>query len=403
MTAVDGVDDIALVGGDGSPLLQGRSLIYRFAAAAPYWVGAMAQVPSIPAGRLRHAASAVVGHFADHGAPDERGLLTLGWHHEWRQLAQSYSGPGSPYWAVKGMLGIALPADHPAWAAPAEPLPVETRDELRVVRPAGWVVSGTRADGLVRVDNHGTDHGIAGDLVGDSPLYTRFGYSTATSPLLDDAAWTEPLEQSVALLDAAGNATHRAGMQLLGTRLEDGVAVAASTWAAHWLTPAPQQQRHGSGLAGEIDVAGELTAVSLVRGPWEVRLVRVDALKADVAALRIGGWPVAGEAPAISATDTSAAAAHTDRLTSRITAVAGTGTARCVVRRDASPLGAAAAVPVIEFPVEVGPWVAVLVELSGAASASDREVSVEISDRTVRVAWPDGHASVTDLGSPIGT
>ncbi len=35
-------DALALVGADGSPLLQGRSLTYRFAAAAPFWVGAMA-------------------------------------------------------------------------------------------------------------------------------------------------------------------------------------------------------------------------------------------------------------------------------------------------------------------------------------------------------------------------
>ncbi len=32
-------DAIALVGADGSPLIQGRSLIYRFAAAAPFWAG----------------------------------------------------------------------------------------------------------------------------------------------------------------------------------------------------------------------------------------------------------------------------------------------------------------------------------------------------------------------------
>lgn len=38
-------DAVALVGADGSPLVQGRSLIYRFAAAAPFWVGAMAEVP----------------------------------------------------------------------------------------------------------------------------------------------------------------------------------------------------------------------------------------------------------------------------------------------------------------------------------------------------------------------
>ena len=32
-------DALALVGSDGAPLLQGRSLTYRFAAAAPFWAG----------------------------------------------------------------------------------------------------------------------------------------------------------------------------------------------------------------------------------------------------------------------------------------------------------------------------------------------------------------------------
>ena len=210
-----------MIGADGSPLIQGRSLIYRFAAAAPFWVGAIAEVPSVSPGLLRHAANKVVAHFADEGVPTADGLLTMGWHHEWRTLAQSYSGPGSPYWAVKGLLGIALPADHPVWSAPAEPLPVESGDTLSIVAAAGWAVSGTAADGIVRIVNHGTDHAVPGSLVGDSPLYARLGYSTATSPLLDALAWEHPLEQSVALIDATGRPTHRAALELLDIRIQD--------------------------------------------------------------------------------------------------------------------------------------------------------------------------------------
>jgi hypothetical protein len=111
-------DASPLVGADGSPLIEGRSLIYRFAAAAPFWAGVLAEVPSVSAGTLRHAAEKIVRHFDDRGAIRD-GVLTMGWHDEWRPLAQSYSGPGSPYWASKGLLGLALPADHPVWAAPA--------------------------------------------------------------------------------------------------------------------------------------------------------------------------------------------------------------------------------------------------------------------------------------------
>ncbi|HWU28000.1 MAG TPA: DUF2264 domain-containing protein, partial [Microbacterium sp.] len=186
--ALDGYlqDAVHLVGADSGPLIEGRSLIYRFAAAAPFWVGAFAQVPSTDLGTLRRTAMGIIAHFDEHGAPDGDDLLTMGWHGEWRRLAQSYSGPGSPYWASKGMLGIALPADHPVWAAP-EPAPF--LDDLRVVAPAGWIVSGTASDGIVRVINHGTDHAQPGAVAGDSPLYARLGYSTAASPLLNGDAW----------------------------------------------------------------------------------------------------------------------------------------------------------------------------------------------------------------------
>ncbi|MDR3107160.1 MAG: DUF2264 domain-containing protein, partial [Bifidobacteriaceae bacterium] len=39
------LDAAHLVGADGGPLIQGRSLIYRSAAAAPFWAGALSQVP----------------------------------------------------------------------------------------------------------------------------------------------------------------------------------------------------------------------------------------------------------------------------------------------------------------------------------------------------------------------
>ena len=407
------VDAVALVGADGSPLLQGRSLIYRFAAAAPFWVGVLAEVPSLSPGALRHAANAVVGHFAANAVPDSAGLLTLGWHGPWRALAQSYSGPGSPYWAVKGLLGVMLPADHPVWAAESQPLPVQAGDTLRAVRAAGWIVSGTRDDGIVRVVNHGTDHAAAGSAVGDSPLYTRIGYSTATSPLLDAEAWENPVEQSVALVDALGRATHRAEMTLVDVRIDsvrDGgeadaaVGVAASVTNAHWVTPQPSAHRHGSGLDGTVVMAGTVGVHSLVRGPWEVRLVRVDSLapglSADALRLRIGGWPVSGQAPE-SRLDHLGAFVVADGLRSGIRPLLGSGVPSVATRPDSTPLGAVAVVPSIEFPVAVGGWTAVIVELSGAPRDDGHSTAVRVVDLgthwTADVDWPDGRRTSTRL------
>lgn len=394
------LDAAALVGGDGAPLFQGRSLIYRFAAAAPFWVGALAGVPSTSLGALRHAANRIVAHFADAGVPDSASdLLTMGWHGQWRGLAQAYSGPASPYWAAKGLLGIALPEDHPVWTAPAEPLPVESRDTLRLVRAPGWVVSGTQADGIVRVINHGTDHAVEGSLVGDSPLYARIGYSTATTPLLDGDGWRGPLEQSVAIVDESGHATHRAAMDLIEVRIDESsgasVGVAASTWSAHWITPDATQARHGSGISGDVTIAGRLTVHSFVRGPWELRTARVDELEPGVEArrltLRIGGWAVSGDD--LEAHEAGAAAsASTGRLRSVIHSVCGQAAASIVSRRRASPFGPVSAVPVLAYPVAVDTTVAALVELAGTdvATGPPGNGSVFLDSESAVVTWPDG-------------
>ncbi|WP_217180884.1 DUF2264 domain-containing protein [Streptomyces sp. AC495_CC817] len=385
-------DAVALVGADGSPLVQGRSLVYRFAAAAPYWAGALAGVPSVPLGQLRRAASGIVRHFADNGVPNADGLLDLGWHAEWRRLAQSYSGTGSPYWAAKGMLGIALPADHPVWAAPVEPLPAETADVRRVVPAAGWVISTTVDDGIARVVNHGTDHARPGAVVGDSPLYARLGYSTATSPLLNGDAWQEPLEQSVALLHADGRASHRAGMRLRAIRLDDGAAVAGSTATAHWIDPAAAQTRHGSGITGDVQTAGEVTTWSIVRGAWEVRVVRIDRIEPDAApvALRIGGWAIAADSVVHEARG-ERARASAGALHSTLVALTPGGAASVETRRDASPLGASAAVPVLTVDAVAGAPFACAVNLSRTAQAA--VPSVVVSDDAVAVTWPDDIAT----------
>lgn len=379
------IDAIHLVGADGSPLIEGRSLIYRFAAAAPFWAGVLAEVPSVSAGALRHAAEKIVRHFDERGAIRD-GVLTMGWHDEWRQLAQAYSGPGSPYWASKGLIGLALPADHPVWAAPAEPLPAERGDFVRAIAAPGWAVSA--GDGIVRIANHGTDHAHEGSLVADSPLYARIGYSTATSPLLDERGWREPLEQSIALVDASGLATHRAAMELRETRVIGDAVVGSSSWRAHTIDFDETQIRHGSGLAGAARVLGRVTAVTISRGTHEIRLARVDDADGDLR-IRWGGWAVAGSEIEAGGPGAVASAG----VSSRIRSLGRAAEARIERRDDASPLGPAAAVPVLEEPLGTG-WLAVELVLTSGAPA---DAALAIDGDTAVVTWPDGRTTHVPL------
>ncbi|MBT2513827.1 DUF2264 domain-containing protein [Arthrobacter sp. ISL-30] len=286
------LDDAAcLVGANGSPLIQGRSLIYRFAAAAPFWAGELAGNTRLSPGLSRRAASGMLRYFDRHGAVDSNGLLSIGWHGEFPGMKQSYSGAGSPYWASKGMMGLALPADHPVWTDVEQPLPVEKGDTQRLIGPPGWQVNGTVADGVVRIHNHGTDHARAGDSTTDSPLYARLGYSTHSFPDLEP----ESLDNACVLMDAQGSLTHRTGFEFLGQAAVGDILLGASVGQAKWIMPDPERgPDHGSGTSGTIAPGPRIGVASVSCAAVEIRIVILSGTAGcQPARLRIGGWPVA--------------------------------------------------------------------------------------------------------------
>ncbi|MFF9404878.1 DUF2264 domain-containing protein [Streptomyces anandii] len=169
-------DYARLFGGDGAPVHQGRSLTYRFAAAAPLWLGALTGRTPLSPGETRRLASGALKYFLDRGAVDARGLLSLGWLGPDERVVQGYSGPASPYWASKGFLGLLLPPHHEVWTAREEPGPAGRADAVTPLPAPNWLLQSTRSDGLVRLHNHGSED------VRYDPYYTRLAYSTATRP-----------------------------------------------------------------------------------------------------------------------------------------------------------------------------------------------------------------------------
>ncbi|MBT2507118.1 DUF2264 domain-containing protein [Streptomyces sp. ISL-98] len=206
---------------NGAPMPYGRSLTYRFAAASAPWLGALTGHTPLSPGATRRLASGTLRHFLDRGAVGDNGLLSLGWYGPYEPVLQTYSGPASPYWASKGFIGLLLPADHPAWTDPEEPLPAETQDAVTTLAPPNMLIQSTVADGLVRLHNHGSNHVTADD----DPGYARFAYSTRTGPTTDG----DPADNHFALL-IGGVPTTRGPAQPLGH---------GPGWAASEHTPAP--------------------------------------------------------------------------------------------------------------------------------------------------------------------
>lgn len=348
----DYLDDyVHLIGADGMPLLQGRSLTYRFAAAAPLWMGALTGASRVRPGVLRRGASGMLRAFLDRGAVDRHGLLSVGLLDAWPAIAQSYSGSASPYWAAKGFLGLALGADHEVWTAVEEPLPVEIEDVRRIIRPAGWVVSGTVADGVVRVVNHGTDHGSPALVTADAPLYTRLGYSTTTLPPLLGTTRSSPVDNAVGAVDPRGRLTHRSGF-VTEDLIDDGLAaIAGSTARTHWVEVEEGGFDVGWGYRGTTTDGPTLRTVSVVRGPWEVRVVR--RLVADEGdepvRLRVSGWPLVDARTEPGMDGSRRVVVRSGEAVSELRVLQGAGRTGVHIERGTSPLGAVSAVPWVEF------------------------------------------------------
>ncbi|GAA3836632.1 DUF2264 domain-containing protein [Streptomyces phyllanthi] len=389
-------------GSDGAPVHQGRSLTYRFAATAPLWVGALADATPLPPGRTRRLASGALRHFADHGVPDEHGLLSLGWYRPFLPVTQRYSGPASPYWASKAFLGLLLPAGHPVWTAPEEPGPVDTADTCLALPAPGWLLHSTAADGIVRLINHGTDRlppppspklptPPRGDSPArggaptpeDNPHYTRFAYASAAAP--DTAG--EAIDNHIALVATDGTASRRGRIHPLGV---------TGHRAASW---------HIASLAGE---EHRIETVSVVRGPWEVRVHRVGGPYGAV--VREGGWALADDTrPPEAATGPGWAwARRTDGLASTVVALHGWDTeAEGTVSQaqEANAYGTYSATPSLLLPVHPG-GVHVLVTLVvlGADPEGARRASARVTaEGAVLIRFPDGaEEEVPQAAPPAG-
>ncbi|MEU6953332.1 DUF2264 domain-containing protein [Streptomyces sp. NPDC045714] len=264
-----------MFGGDGAPLHFGRSLTYRFAASAGVGLGAVTGHTPLAPGASRRVVSGALRYFLERGAVDGSGLLSLGWHGPHAATLQTYSGPASPYWASKAFVSLLAPAEHPLWSSPEEAAPSEGRDRVLSVPAAGFLVQSTRADGVVRLHNHGSDHvrPDEGESAADEdPHYARLAYSTVTGPT--SAANTADNHLSVTV---GGARSARRRIHPLGSGHGGGWG-----WAASWHLPVFP--------AGPSTVPGlRVESAIVARGRHELRVHRVLGAP-DGARAELTGW-----------------------------------------------------------------------------------------------------------------
>ncbi|MDA2804170.1 DUF2264 domain-containing protein [Nocardiopsis suaedae] len=270
-----------LFGGDGAPLHMGRSLTYRFAAAAPVALGAVTGHTPLSPGTSRRLMSGCLRYFLDRGAVGGDGLLTLGWHGPHAATVQPYSGPASPYWASKAFAGLLAPADHPLWTETERAAPSEGADRALALPAPGLLVQATGADGIVRVHNHGSSHlrPFEEEKAPEDPHYDRLAYSTRTGP----TSGADPADNRFTVL-WRGLPGARRRIRPLGAGQGPGWS-----WAASWHRPV---------FAGGVPAlpALRVQAATVVRGAYELRVHRVVGAPEGTAA-ELTGWAVGADEP----------------------------------------------------------------------------------------------------------
>ncbi|AKU15635.1 DUF2264 domain-containing protein [Luteipulveratus mongoliensis] len=384
-------DAVHLFGTDGAPVHFGRSLAYRIGCLAPFWLGELEGCSPLEPGATRRLASGAARHFVERGVPDHRGLLTLGWYDTFLPATQPYSGPGSPYWASKGFLGLLLPPDHPVWTAPERAVPLDLADQQVTLTAPGQLVQATHHDGIVRLLNHGSDHLPLPDETTSlqppeaDPHYGRLAFSSRTGPETDAH---EALDNQLILRAPDGARTAPTQIRRLGT----GERYARSC----------QQAPHPI----DTDRLCRLETASVVHGSIEVRVHRVDA-PAGCTTLA-GGYAIASHSPLETGHSAAglpwALARRADGLTSLVIGLHGWDTASIRNSMGTNAFGPHSATPYLQSaPGPDTPTTTVAaVVLTGDACWPDalaRSISARVQGDQVRIRFPDDREVILAVGS----
>lgn len=158
-------------GPDGAALAFGRSQTYRFACGGIWGALAFADVEALPWSEIKGYYMRHIRWWSDLPIAERDGVLSIGYGYPNLMMSESYNSAGSPYWALKFFLPLALPADHPFWAAEETPAPSFAYPVT--LKEAGMVAMHTPGNTVVLSSGQSHDR-----MLGANEKYSKFVYST---------------------------------------------------------------------------------------------------------------------------------------------------------------------------------------------------------------------------------
>ncbi|WP_312948226.1 DUF2264 domain-containing protein [Superficieibacter sp.] len=167
-------DFIYLSAADGASVPFGRSLTYRFAMVAFWSAVAFSGLDVLTPGEIKGVILRHLRWWLEKPIFDRDGILTLGFAYPNLAMCEDYNSPGSPYWALKVFLILALPGDHPFWLAEEKALPMLAA--TRAIPHAQQLLMHTEASQHVVMLTSGQLE--LNNYVNTEAKYTKFAYSS---------------------------------------------------------------------------------------------------------------------------------------------------------------------------------------------------------------------------------
>lgn len=163
---------MSAAGGESVPF--GRSLTYRFAMVAFWSAVAFSGLEVFTPGIVKGIVLRHLRWWLTQPIFDRDGILTLGFAYPNLAMCEDYNSPGSPYWALKVFLILALPETHPFWQAEEENLPALAA--RRALPHAGQILMHSDASRHVCMLASGQLE--LNNYVNTEAKYTKFAYSS---------------------------------------------------------------------------------------------------------------------------------------------------------------------------------------------------------------------------------
>ncbi|MEB7917571.1 DUF2264 domain-containing protein [Enterobacter mori] len=159
---------------DGASVPFGRSLTYRFAMVAFWSAVAFSGLEVFTPGIVKGIILRHLRWWQQQPITDRDGILTLGFAYPNLAMCEDYNSPGSPYWALKTYLILALPETHPFWLAEEQLLPALA--EKHVIPHARQILIHAEKSQHVTMLTAGQLE--LNNYVNTDAKYTKFAYSS---------------------------------------------------------------------------------------------------------------------------------------------------------------------------------------------------------------------------------